>query len=70
MQDNHGDTALLCAAEKGHQEVCELLISRDCKVDFQHVADSTVLIAAAKHGHTIIVIFLIKAGCNISIKDN
>ena len=33
FQDNNDETALICAAANGHQKICELLISRDCKVD-------------------------------------
>ena len=47
-QDNDGDTALIRAARDGHNEICEMLISKGCNVDIQNKDGDTALIMAAR----------------------
>ena len=57
------------AAGSGHQEVCELLVSRGCKVDLQNEDGWTALMEAANSGHIPTVIYLIEAGCDHSLRN-
>jgi ankyrin repeat protein len=51
LQNNNGGTALMMAAENGHEGVCDLLITRGCNVDLQNKDGSTALMMAAENGH-------------------
>jgi serine/threonine-protein phosphatase 6 regulatory ankyrin repeat subunit B len=51
IQDNNGFTALMWAAKKGHNEICELLINKGCNVDIQNNNGNTALILATEKGH-------------------
>jgi ankyrin repeat protein len=64
-----GWTALMCAAEKGHEGVCDLLITRGCKADMQSNNGWTALMCAAQNGRIPIMISLIEAGCNHSLRN-
>jgi hypothetical protein len=69
MRDKDGFTALMFAAAYGHEGVCDLLITRGCKLDMQDKDGFTALMWAAEDGHIPIMISLIEAGCNHSLKN-
>ena len=52
IQDNNGFTALMWAAKKGHNEICDSLINKGCDVDIPDKGGSTALMWAARYGHT------------------
>jgi hypothetical protein len=60
---------LILAAERGHQEICKLLISRGCSIDAQNKNGDTAFTLAAIRGDLSIVFTLIEAGCNYSLKN-
>ena len=69
-QDENGNTALILASWKGHEAVCELLITRGCNVDKQSRKDGdTALIRAAAFGHEAVCELLITRGCNVNMQD-
>jgi ankyrin repeat protein len=62
-----GVTPLLMAADKGHKEIAELLISKGADVRRGYV---TPLHRAAYHGHKEIVELLIVAGADVNVKGS
>jgi ankyrin repeat protein len=50
-RNEYGETALMRAAARGHEGVCDLLITRGCKADMQNNNGDTALIGAAVNGH-------------------
>jgi len=69
MQDKIGSTALMRAALYGREGVCDLLITRGCKLDMQSEDGDTALMKAARNGHIPTVIYLIEAGCDHSLRN-
>ena len=67
--DEYGMTALMRAAANGHEGVCDLLITRGCKLDMQDEDGETALMKAARNGHIPTVIYLIEAGCDYSLRN-
>ena len=66
----HGESALMFAAEGGHEAVMEMLIDRGANVNFIRRDGGTALIAAARVGYPACVSRLLKAGANINFTDN
>ena len=66
---NGGYTALLKAAENGHNEVVKTLIQADCVLNEKDIFGNTALHNAAASGHNEVVKTLIEAECDINEKD-
>ena len=63
-----GSTALILAAEKGHDEMCQMLVSKRCNLDAQNDDGWSAFIVACYKGHVALAISLIEAGCNYLLK--
>ena len=68
-QDEYGYTALIWASARGHEAVCELLITRGCNVDMQTKDGNTALMRASWAGHKAVCELLITRGCNLDMQD-
>ncbi len=62
------DTALTLAAEQGHTEIVNLLITNGANVNYINKNYDTALLLAAEQGHTEIVNLLITNGANVNHK--
>lgn len=58
--DVYGNTPLKLAAEKGHYETVELLMSKEADVNKADKVDNTPLHVAAKNGHAAVLELLLK----------
>ena len=59
-QNSGGFTALMCAADKGHTEIVELLLARpDIQLDTADKSGDTALVWAADKGHLEVVRLLV-----------
>lgn len=65
----YGQTALIAAADKGHKDICKLLISRGCNIDIKDNYGYNALMIASLYGHTEICELLISHGCNVGATD-
>ena len=63
-------TALHCAATKGHNASLEALLSWEAEVNPQDHAGYTPLHAACQEGHLLCVLTLLKAGASLTLPDN
>jgi len=63
-----GSTALILAAEKGHNEMCQMLVSKRCNLDTQNEDGWTAFIVACYKGNVALAISLVEAGCNYLLK--
>ena len=61
-QEIRGKTALIWAAQKGHEKVVEMLLQQGADVDKQKSSGETALIQAAQNGHETVVEILRAAG--------
>jgi TonB family protein len=67
--DEAGWTALMYAAEAGHDEVVEALLEAGAKPNLQNQAGETALHLAARHGRTASADLLLKAGADLGLRD-
>jgi len=65
-RDPAGNTAMMCAAAKGHASVMVVLLEAGAKVDSADDFGYTALHKAAKAGHTDCVSALLKAGASVN----
>ncbi|HEU5280797.1 MAG TPA: ankyrin repeat domain-containing protein [Gammaproteobacteria bacterium] len=68
--NNTGDTALMLAAQYGHEGIVARLLKAGAKVDLTNEDGSTALMWAAEDGHEGIVARLLKAGANARHANN
>ena len=61
LKDREGNTALLLAAQFGHDEIVQLVVSQGAHLDNFNNDGNTALIQACRHGHSEIVKMLITA---------
>jgi len=65
-----GATALHCAADEGHAEICRVLLAAGADVDARAEEGSTPLHYAAYKGHVETVKLLLEAKASVTVKDN
>ena len=70
VQDNMGNTALICAARNGHFAVVQALLAKGANVNVQTKYGGTALICAAKNGHVEVVHALLAKGSGVNKKNN
>ena len=67
---DHGRTALMLAAQKGHLEMIDILLKHpSIGIDMQDAYGATAILLAVREGHFDIVERLLKANTNIEIVD-
>ncbi|KID95301.1 Pfs, NB-ARC and Ankyrin domain protein, partial [Metarhizium majus ARSEF 297] len=70
IRDRDGRTALLWAAENGHEAVVRLLLERSANTEVtDNNQEQTALLCAAKNGHEAVVRLLLEKGADIKAKD-
>jgi len=69
-KDNSGYTALILAAQYGHEEIITLLLDRSANIEEKTNSEYTALHEAADNGHTDIVTLLLDRGAKIDIEDD
>jgi TonB family protein len=67
--DASGRTALMYAAEGGHDEIVGMLLAAGAGVDRQDQAGETALHLAARHGRTAAARLLVGAGADFALRD-
>ena len=65
----HGRTALILAANRGHEAVVRLLLVKGADINAKDGIGLTVLMGAAIEGHEAIVRLLLEKGSDINAKD-
>ena len=65
-----GDTALILAIQKGHNEVVEALLDAEADPDVQDSISRTALMHAARLGNKDSILLLLDVGADLTIKDN
>ena len=68
--DDWGRTALICAAEGGHEAVVRLLLEKGANVNAKEDNGETALHEAAWGGHEAVVQLLLEKGANVNAKEN
>jgi hypothetical protein len=68
-RDTKQATAMIYAAENGHEEVVRVLLDRRAKVDAPDSEGKSPLIRAATRGHSAVVKVLLEKGANYEKKD-
>ena len=63
-QDNDGWTALMLAAQNGHEQVARVLLEAGAVVGAQNNDGSTALMHAARNGHEQVARVLLEAGAD------
>jgi len=63
------DTALICAATNGRQELVEYLITMGANVNFANARNETAITRATREGHNAVAECLIKGGADINHLD-
>ena len=69
LQGEYGYTALIWAAEYGHDTVIPLLLEADAQIDAQDNDGWTPLILASEYGKEAAVRELLKGNPNLDLKD-
>ena len=69
LQNKYGWTALICAAEYGHDTVIPLLLEADAQIDAQDDYGNTPLIRASINGKEAAVRELLKGNPNLDLKS-
>lgn len=64
-----GDVCLHVAANKGRDEIVEILISHNAEVNYQNKIGQTALHCAAGYGYLKVVRRLLAAGANTALQD-
>ena len=57
-----GDTSLIIASEKGHEEIVKILLSNNADVSVQNKSEETALCVAKENGYNVIAWRLTQAG--------
>ena len=69
LQTSLGETALMFAIEKGHNEIARLLIENGADIDAQDKYQRTALMRASARGNTDMVALLVENGADVNVKD-
>ena len=69
IQDTKGVTALMEAADKGHNDVVNLLLKKGANPNLQNNNKATALMRAANAGHKDVVATLIKGKADVNIEN-
>jgi ankyrin repeat protein len=67
-RDEHGQTAVMCAARDGQLEVVKFLIDRGALLDDRAKHNLTALMLAVIGGHAQIARALVEAGADVTVK--
>jgi TonB family protein len=67
--DETGWTALMYAAEAGHDDVVEALLEAGARPNLQNQAGETALHLAARHGRAASAGLLVRAGADLGLRD-
>jgi len=68
--DKNEWTALMFAADNGHEEVCELLLSRGAEIDAKNGEGWTALMFAVERGHEEVCKLLLSKGAEVDAKND
>lgn len=63
-------TALILAAQKGHDDIIQLLVSRGAEIDAQNTDGVTAVFMAALNGHLSTIRLLARQGAKLDLKTN
>jgi ankyrin repeat protein len=66
VTDEHGQTALMLAADQGHIDTVNFLLQYRASLDLQNKLGGTALMMASFNGHLEVVTELLKAGANVN----
>ena len=69
VTDEHGQTALMLAADQGHIDTVNFLLQYRASLDLQNKLGGTALMLACFKGHLEIVTELLKAGADVNAKS-
>jgi ankyrin repeat protein len=69
VTDEHGQTALMLAADQGHIDTVNFLLQYRASLDLQNKLGGTALMLACFNGHLEIVTELLKAGADVNAKS-
>ena len=69
MGDTSGVTALMFAAQEGHERAVELLLQRGAEINKQNSDGCTALMFAAGEGHSAVVLRLLRAGADTKLRS-
>ena len=67
--DSHGMTALMRAAENGHEAIAQLLLEKGADIQTQDLFGQTAMTRTATRGHEAVVRLLLENGANVNAKD-
>ena len=70
MQDSRGNTALIYAANYGHIDILQAVISDGADINAKGEGGNTALMEAAYAGHLDIVDFLVKKGADQTLTND
>jgi len=70
VTDEHGQTALMVAADEGHVDTVKLLLQHKASPDLQNRLGGTALMLACFKGHLEVITELLKAGADVNTKSN
>jgi ankyrin repeat protein len=68
VTDEHGQTALMLAADQGHVDTVKLLLQHGASPDIQNKVGGAALMLASFNGHLEVVTELLKAGADVNAK--
>lgn len=68
VTDEHGQTALMLAADQGHIDTVKVLLQHRPLLDLQNKLGATALMFASFNGHLEVVTELLKAGASVNAK--
>ena len=69
VEDEYGETALICASSKGCVEIVLLLLDADADKNARNVWGVSALMQASLEGHVEIARLLLDAGANANLQD-
>lgn len=67
---SYGDTALIFASDRDHNEIAKILIEAGANVNAQNNTGHTALLTATHRGNPELMKILIEAGANVNTQDN